>query len=72
MVWIAQTGGHCQNGIGVDDEIGMVPVIKIVAANGRWVIHPSNDQSEILAPSVVENYDRRLQVVSPFKTTPRG
>jgi len=67
MVWIRSEGGTCSSGIGGDDAIGMVPVIKITAYNGRYVVHPSADQNEILSPSVLESYDRRLRVLSPFK-----
>jgi hypothetical protein len=72
MHWINSVGGHCKNGIGADEEIGMVPVIKIVAPNGRHVIHGGDDQMEILSAMTIENYDRRLQMVSPFKSTPRA
>lgn len=72
MAWIARNGGHCQSGLGVDDAIGMVPVIKIVAASGRHVVHPSANQAEVLSPSIVEYYDRRLCVLSPFRSTERG
>ncbi|MBA5779544.1 hypothetical protein H2509_20630 [Stappia sp. F7233] len=72
MAWVRDSGGYCTNGIQADHEIGMVPVIKLVADSGRYVIHPSDNQSEILEPSLIEYYDRRLGLVSPFKTTPRA
>jgi len=72
MVWIRDNGGSCQNGMRADPEIGMVPVIKLIAHNGRHVIHPDSDQDEILSPLLIENYDRRLQVISPFRSVKRS
>ena len=73
MRWLASEGGHCQSGIGADPEIGMVPVIKLVAPGGtRSVVHPGGDQNEVLTPTIVEVYDRRLQMLSPFRSVPRA
>ncbi|MDQ0507437.1 hypothetical protein [Xanthobacter agilis] len=72
MRWLQSQGGHCSTGIGPDDAIGMIPVTKLVALNGRKVIHYGNDQSEVLAPSLIEHFDRRLHVMSPFPTVKRG
>jgi hypothetical protein len=72
MHWLESEGGHCQKGIQADDDIGMVPVIKLVAANGRYVIHAGDDQSETLSLMTIEYFDRRLQVISPFRSVPRA
>lgn len=68
MRWLAENGGRCSTGVGADPEIGMVPVTRLMAANGRSVIHHGNDQYEVLAPSVVAYFDRRLGVLSPFRS----
>lgn len=72
MYWLSQIGGRCNNGIKADPSIGMVPVIKLVGPSGRHVIHSGDDQTEILSPSLIDYLDRRLEVVSPFKSVPRA
>jgi hypothetical protein len=67
MGWLRSIGGHCQSGIAADDRRGMVPVTKLIAPNGRHVIHPGNDQNEILSQHIVERFDWRLRVQSPFR-----
>lgn len=66
MRWLRSEGGECRSGIAADHQVGMVPVTKLVAANGRHVIHPGNDQYEELSPLTVSYFDRRLQIASPF------
>lgn len=68
MRWLAENGGRCSTGVGADPEIGMVSVTRLVAANGRSVIHYGTDQSEPLSPSLVAYFDRRLNVMSPFRS----
>ncbi|MEO3387890.1 hypothetical protein [Mesorhizobium sp. CAU 1741] len=72
MFWLKKIGGDCKSGIGADPARGMVPVTKLVAPSGKHVIHPGNDQMEILSTHVIERYDRRLAVVSPFPSVPRA
>jgi hypothetical protein len=72
MHWLKSEGGHCRSGIQADEVIGMVPVTKLVAANGRHVIHAGADQNEQLSLVTVEYFDRRLQVISPFRSVPRA
>lgn len=68
MRWLTEQGGRCSTGIGPDPDIGMVPVTRLRAANGRSVIHYGNDPSEVLAPAMIAYFDRRLGVMSPFRT----
>ena len=72
MHWLKSEGGQCRTGIGVDHDIGMVPVTKLISPEGKWVIHPGNDQSEHLSKFTIEYFDRRLGVLSPFKSVPRA
>lgn len=72
MYWLRSIGGECRSGIAADPVRGMVPVTKMIAPTGRHVIHPGNDQSEVLSTHVIERYDRRLEVVSPFPSVPRS
>ena len=72
MFWLKSIGGSCRSGIGADPAIGMVPVIKLISPTGRYVVHPGNDESEELSPYMVEYFDRRLQVASPFRAVPRA
>lgn len=73
MRWLKDQGGHCQHGIQADNEIGMVPVIKLVSPDGsKWVIHAGNDQNEELSAFTIDRFDRRLGIVSPFKSIPRA
>lgn len=72
MHWLRGQGGECRSGIGADPERGMVPVTKLIGPNKRWVIHAGGDQGEILTGSIVEFYDRRLQMLSPFRSVPRA
>ncbi len=72
MAWIKSTGGRCRTGVGQDDAIGMVPVTKIIAVSGRHVIFPGADPDEVLSPSTIENFDRRLMVISPFRGIQRS
>lgn len=72
MSWLRGEGGHCQSGIAADEVRGMVPVTKMISPSGKRVIHPGNDQSEVLSPLIIEYFDRRLGVLSPFKSIPRA
>ena len=72
MHWLRGTGGSCRTGIGPDPDIGMVPVTKLTAPNGLYVIHPGDNQYEVLSTFTIERYDRRLKVLSPFRSVPRG
>lgn len=69
--WLNSVGGHCSSGIQSDPDIGMVPVTKLISPDGRRVIFPG-DQSEVLSPMSIEYLDRRLGVLSPFKSEPRS
>lgn len=68
MRWLTDQGGRCSTGIGLDPDIGMVPVTRLEAANGRSVIHYGTDESEVLAPAMIAYFDRRLGGVSPFRS----
>lgn len=72
MYWLKNDGGECRPGIAADEQIGMVPVTKLVAKNGKYVIHPGNDQSEVLSSFTIEYFDRRLEVISPFHSVKRS
>lgn len=72
MHWLKSIGGHCKSGLGADEDIGMVPVIKLVAPNGKHVIVGGDGQTERLSPLMIDYLDRRLQVISPFKSVPRA
>jgi len=72
MRWIKSIGGECRTGIGADHTRGMVPVTKLIAPNGRHVIYPGNDQNEVLARHIIERFDNRLLVVSPFPSVERS
>jgi len=72
MRWLRDNGGECRSGIGADEEVGMVPVTKLIASDGRSVIHYGNDQGEVLSESMVDYFDRRLGVISPFRSIPRA
>ena len=67
MHWLRGQGGHCKNGIGADENRGMVPVIKLVSPDGNnYVIHGGDNQREILSSHILDYFDRRLGVKSPF------
>jgi hypothetical protein len=51
----------------VDDDIGMVPKVKLIAPNGNYVVVVDMKQHEIASPTLIENWDRRLGVLSPFR-----
>lgn len=73
MRWLRDQGGKCKNGIQADDVIGMVPVIKLVSPDGeKWVIHVGDDQNELLSTLTIDYFDRRLGVLSPFRSVPRA
>jgi hypothetical protein len=73
MRWLRDQGGRCQNGIQADESIGMVPVIKLVSPDGsKYVIHPDDNQAEQLSTLMVDYFDRRLGVLSPFRSIPRA
>jgi hypothetical protein len=72
MYWLRSIGGECRSGIGADPAIGMVPITKLIAPNGRHLIYPGSDQSEVLATHTIERMDNRLQVASPFPSVPRS
>jgi len=72
MRWLRSIGGQCKTGIQADEVRGMVPVTKLVAPNGRHVIYSGNDQNEELSSYIVERFDSRLQVASPFPSVKRS
>lgn len=72
MTWLRSEGGHSKSGIAADEAIGMVPVTKLVSANGAYVIHPGNDQNEALSPLIIAHFDRRIKMLSPFRATPNA
>lgn len=72
MNWLKTVGGHCQSGIQADNEIGMVPVTKLIGPSGKYVIHPGNNQALVLSVFIIDNFDRRLEVVSPFGSAPQA
>lgn len=67
MRWLQSIGGHCKTGIAIDDAIGMVPKVKLVAPSGKSVVAVNMDQDEPLSPLLIENWDRRLEILSPFR-----
>jgi hypothetical protein len=72
MHWLRKQGGHCKSGIAADEIIGMVPVTKLISPVGKHVIHHGGDQSEELSALMIDYYDRRLQMISPFRSLPLG
>jgi len=73
MIWLRDAGGTCQSGHAADPDIGYVPVIKMISPNGeKHVIHKGNDQSEELDILTIEYFDRRLSMISPFRSFPRA
>jgi hypothetical protein len=72
MYWLRSQGGECRTGIGADSSRGMVPVTKLISPDGLYVIHPGNNQSEVLSRFTIEYFDRRLQMISPFASTLRA
>lgn len=72
MRWLHSVGGECRHGIAAGDS-GMEPVIKLISPDGtRHVIHAGNDQSEHLSTYIIDYFDRRLLLASPFKSIPRA
>lgn len=71
MHWLKSVGGHCKSGIGADENIGMVPVVKLVGPDGRSVIHGGSNQNEKLSALTIDYFDRRLGVQSPFRSPPK-
>lgn len=73
MQWLRGEGGTCRTGIGANPDIGMVPVTKLISPDGtRYVIHSGNDQDEELSPLIIDYFDRRLGVLSPFASVLRS
>jgi hypothetical protein len=71
--WLCSEGGQSRSGIGADEVVGMVPITKLISPDGsKYVIYSSGDQSEILSSHTIEYFDRRLGVVSPFRSVPRA
>lgn len=70
--WLRSIGGDWRQGIAAGDA-GMEPVIKLISPDrSRHVIHSGNDQAEPLSVYLIDYFDRRLQVASPFKSLPRA
>ncbi len=67
MRWLQSVGGESKTGIALDNEIGMVPKVKLVAPGGGSVVIVNMDQNEIASPLLIENWDRRLRLLSPFR-----
>jgi hypothetical protein len=72
MRWLKGEGGYSKSGIAADEVIGMVPVTKLVSPSGKHVIHYGGDQNEELSPLMIDYYDRRLVMASPFRSLPLG
>ena len=70
MHWLRSIGGNCKSGIGADEKIGMVPVIRLVGPDGRALTHGGGNQYEVLSILTIRYFDRRLGVISPFNVTP--
>jgi hypothetical protein len=71
--WLRSIGGRSSTGIAADPIVGMVPVTKLVSPTGvRRVIHPGGDRDERLSAAIIEQLDRRLEVLSPFRSTERS
>lgn len=70
MHWLRSIGGNCKSGIGADEKIGMVPVVRLVAPDGKHVTHGGGNQYEILSTITIRYFDRRLGVESPFYQKP--
>ena len=68
MHWLTGVGGQCRRGIGADEKIGMVPIIKLIAPDGAYVIHGGNNEFEVLSPLIISYFDRRLGLESPFRS----
>lgn len=72
MRWLRSIGGECRTGIRADEQIGMVPVTKLIAPSGKFLVWSGNDQFEELSTYAVEFFDRRLEVASPFSSVKRS
>ena len=53
-----------------DEVRGMVPVVKLIAPDGRYVLF-AGDWNEELSLSTVDHFDRRLGMISPFRSIDR-
>jgi hypothetical protein len=67
MRWLQSIGGECKTGIAIDDAIGVVPKIKLIAPSGKSVVVLNMDQNEAVSPLLIANWDRRLELLSPFR-----
>lgn len=66
--WAQQQGCDFRSGVYGTDSIS-----RIVAPDGsKSVVIARMPQSEVLSPSTVAYYDRRLGLDSPFSKTPHG
>jgi len=70
--WLRSIGGQCRSGIRADHNVGMVPVTKLIGPSGASLIWNGNDQSEELSSYIIEQFDRRLGVLSPFPGVKRS
>ena len=62
MRWLQSIGGECKTGIAVDEAIGMVPKIKLIAPSGKSVVIVNMDQTETLSPLQIENWCTRTVI----------
>ena len=57
----------------MDEAIGMVSVIRLTGPDGvKTAIFGSDEQHEVLSIYTIEYLDRRLGVLSPFRSVPRA
>lgn len=67
--WLKDQKGTFHESSGPDPEIGRAPVIKLISPDGQnSVLHYWSDRTELLTPSLIDHFDRRLQVKSPFRS----
>ncbi len=60
---------NCKVEVGVDTQ-NSIPVTKIIAPSGKWVIEAGTLPTDFLVPTTVGKLDRRLGLISPWVAAP--
>jgi hypothetical protein len=63
MRWAQSVGCECSTGY---NELTGMNCVRIVSPAGRQLLIAGSDQAERLVSSVLNHYDRRLGLESPF------
>jgi hypothetical protein len=61
--WAQRQGCTIEAGI---DSAESIPLVKITAPNGRWVVEAGMKRFDRLSPATVGRLDRRLGLSSPW------